>query len=281
MNRAVRLIALSTSLAGVFGGGGAFAEASLSYDQARWDPIHFKPAIDQAKDEDCLACHQDILERKVRDVSPAGASAEQSLAWYQTLDTYSGEQETLHRRHIVTEYADQVMRLRCNFCHQGNDPREETASSHARGSSDLIQRKHVDPDICVMCHGKHNAIIMGVPPGDWREAGAAFNFDCLICHANIRTNRHQVNYLKPDAIESLAKENKDVCFGCHGGRAWYRIEYPYPRHPWPNAGSVIPEWAKDRPTESEPRFLVGMDTQNPDEPETQSQPAAEQIKAAE
>jgi hypothetical protein len=132
-----------------------------------------------------------------------------------------------------------------------------------------------------MCHGRHNASIMGVPPGDWRETGAAFNYDCLICHANIRTTRHQVNYLKPDAIEALAKENKDVCFGCHGGRAWYRIEFPYPRHPWPSAGSAVPEWAKDRPTESEERFLVGMDSQGAGQPPGQNQPAPEQTKAAE
>jgi hypothetical protein len=281
MNRAVRLLAASTLLAGVFQGGGALAEPQVSYDQARWDPIHFKPAIDQAKDEDCLACHEEILGRGVRDVSPAGVTAEQALAWYQTLDTYEGAQDTLHRRHIVTEYANQVMQLRCNFCHQGNDPREETANSHAGGSGELIQRKHVDPNICLMCHGKHNAAIMGVPPGDWRETGAAFNFDCLICHANIRTNRHQVNYLKPDAIETLAREKQDVCFGCHGGRAWYRIEFPYPRHPWPNAGSAIPDWAKDRPTESDPRFLVGMGEQQPEPPPAAPQPAPEQTKAAE
>lgn len=280
MNRTKRLFAVSTLLGGLCAGA-ATAEPPSSYDQARWDPIHFKPAIDQAKDEDCLACHQEILEHKVRAESPAGVGANRALAWYQTLDTYAGAQETLHRRHIVTDYANQVMHLRCNFCHQGNDPREETANSHAGGSAELIQRKHVDPDVCLMCHGRHNASIMGVPPGDWRETGAAFNYDCLICHANIRTNRHQVNYLKPDAIEALAKENKDVCFGCHGGRAWYRIEFPYPRHPWPSAGSAVPEWAKDRPTESEERFLVGMDSQGAGQSPGQNQPAPEQTKAAE
>jgi hypothetical protein len=281
MNRAARSLAVFTLLGNLSAVGGDLAGPSVSYDQARWDPIHFKPAIDQAKDEDCLVCHQDILERRVRDQAPNGVSKDQALAWYQTLDTYAGEQETLHRRHMVTPYANQVMDLGCNFCHQGNDPREETASSHANASSELIQRKHVDPDICLMCHGEHNASIMGVPPGDWRETGAAFNYDCLICHANIRTNRHQVNYLKPAAIETLAKEKQDVCFGCHGGRAWYRIEYPYPRHPWPSAGSVVPEWAKNRPTESEPRFLVGMDARNVAPPESQAEPAPEQPKAAE
>ena len=48
------------------------ADSGPSYDQARWDPIHFKPAIDQATNEDCLACHQDVMERKVRTQTPAG-----------------------------------------------------------------------------------------------------------------------------------------------------------------------------------------------------------------
>jgi len=284
MNRATRLIALSTLLGGLSVSTGILAEALPTYDQARWDPIHFKPAIDQAKDEDCLICHQEVLDQLVRDQSPAGVTKDQSLAWYQTLDTYAGDQDTFHRRHMVTDYATQVMDLKCNTCHQGNDPREETANSSAIGSSDLTQRKHVDPNICLMCHGKHNASVMGVPPGDWRVAGAAFTFDCLLCHAGIRTNRHQVNFLKPEAIETLAKENKDVCFGCHGGRAWYRIEYPYPRHTWPSAGSVTPDWAKDRPIESEARFLVGMNA--PEAPQAQQQPsdpqpAPEQTKVAE
>ena len=236
--------------------GTAVAAETKGYDQARWDPIHFTPAIASASDEQCLECHQEILDHKVRQSSPAGVQASESLAWYQTLDTYQGEQDTFHRRHLVSEYATQVMDLKCNTCHQGNDPREETADSSADASSDLIQRKHVDPMICAMCHGEHNGVVMGVPPGDWRETGKNFNFDCMLCHAAIRTNRHQVNFLRPDAIESAGKENSDVCFGCHGGRAWYAIEYPYPRHPWPGSGDAVPEWAKDRPTESDPRFRI-------------------------
>ena len=232
------------------------AAQSPNYEQARWDPIHFKPAIDQASDEQCLACHQEILDQQVLKSSPAGVKAVESLAWYQTLDTYSGEQDTFHRRHLVSDYATEVMDLKCNTCHQGNDPRDETADSSATGSSDLIQRKQVDPMICVMCHGKHNGTVMGVPPGDWRETGKPFNFDCLLCHVSVRSNRHQVNFLKADAIEAAAKKNPDVCFGCHGGRAWYRISYPYPRHAWPGVGDAVPEWAKARPTESAARFRL-------------------------
>lgn len=232
----------------------------INYYRAKWHPIHFKPAIDFASDQQCLECHKEVLEAGVRDVSPAGVKAAETLAWYQTLDTYEGDQESFHRRHIVTPYAKQVMNLRCNTCHQGNDPREETANSAVDTSSELIQRKHVDPMICVMCHGKHNAAVMGIPPGDWRETGETFNFNCMLCHAGIRTNRHQVNFLNADAIEAAAKENPDVCFGCHGGRAWYRIAYPYPRNDWPGSGGAVPDWAKDRPTESEERFRIPATT---------------------
>lgn len=230
-----------------------------NYHTARWDPIHFKPAIDQASNEQCLACHKEILDRRIRPVSPAGVKAAETTAWYQTLDTYTGDQETFHRRHMVTDYAKQVMDLKCNTCHQGNDPREETANSSATGSSTLTQRKQVDPMICVMCHGKHKADIMGVAEGDWRETGKIYNFNCLLCHAAIRTERHQVNFLKPKAIEEAGKKDSDVCFGCHGGRAWYRIPFPYPRHTWTGGGTQVPDWAKDRPTESEARFKVGVE----------------------
>ena len=80
---------------------------------------------------------------------------------------------------------------------------------------------------------------------------------CLTCHADqFRTVRHQVNYLNADAIEADARENADTCFGCHGGRAWYRIAYPYARNPWPGMAEGTPEWARLRPRHSESRFLT-------------------------
>ena len=231
----------------------AAPENDKHYLDALWDPIHFKPAIDEATDEQCLACHQEIIDRRVHEYSPAGLPASQTMAWYQTLDTYQGEQETFHRRHLVTPYSSRIMNLRCNTCHQGNDPREETANSSATGNGELIQRKHVDPEICLMCHGQFPHQIMGVP-GPWRENAAVFGNSCLTCHAAIRTNRHQVNFLDAKIIEEAAQQNSDVCFGCHGGRAWYRTSYPYPRNSWPGAAEQVPDWAKDRPTESDARF---------------------------
>ena len=55
--------------------------------------------------------------------------------------------------------------------------------------------------------------------------------------------------------KKAGKDSADACHGCHGGRAWYRISYPYARTPWPDMPTEVPEWAKSRPTQSEARFL--------------------------
>lgn len=224
------------------------------YDRARWDDIHFKPAIDSATDEQCLDCHREILDMKPRDQSPSGVQASSALAWYQTLDTYAGEPETFHRRHLVTPLAKRLMNLKCNTCHQGSNPREAAPTASGRGDSGFTLRKAVNAEtVCLRCHAQQNYRVMGLP-GPWPEVRQAVGDDCLLCHATVRTTRHQVNYLNADAIEAAAKENTDLCFGCHGGRAWYSATYPYPRHAWPGMPESIPDWAKDRPTESEARF---------------------------
>lgn len=233
--------------------------------RATYDPIHFKPAIEQASDEQCLACHKEILEDRVRTSSPAGVSAAAAKAWYQRTSTYAGEQETFHRRHLVTPLAKQLMNLKCNTCHEGHDPREEAPGSAAdttpQNDAGFTLRKSVDPErTCLKCHGQEPAReIMGLP-GAWSEVKDMFQNDCLTCHAAFRTHRHQVNYLNAAAIEEAAKAGQanktggDVCYGCHGGRPWYRIAYPYPRNPWPDMAADTPDWAKGRPTQSEARF---------------------------
>jgi hypothetical protein len=242
----------------------AFAESvrGLNYEEARWHPIHFKPAIDDATDGQCLACHAEILERDVLPVSPAGVRADESLAWYQTLDTYQGDQQTFHQRHLTSTFAREVMNLSCNFCHQGNDPREETPGNPIEASAvapDFTLRKLVNPSTtCLRCHGTYPWEIMGTGP--WHESRADFEDEetpngCLICHDELfRTVRHQVTYLNADTIEDLGQSGSDVCYGCHGGRAWYKISYPYARNPWPDMDEEVPEWAVNRPTESEARF---------------------------
>ena len=249
---------------------------TMTYDQARWHPLHFSPEIEKATDEQCLVCHAELLEREVAEASPAGVQATDALAWYQTLDTYSGDQQTFHQRHTTSEYASEVMNLSCNFCHKGNDPREEAAQmpleqnrtqlASTGPAGDLpafALRKMVNPtDTCLRCHGDFPWEIMEGLTGPWHEIRGDFEFEpgengCLTCHGELfRTVRHQVSYLQADRIEELAQESSDVCYGCHGGRAWYQISYPYPRHPWPDMPEEIPEWAADRSTESDPRYRL-------------------------
>lgn len=226
-----------------------------NYEAARWDPIHFKPAIDKATNKQCLACHQEIIGRKVLPRSPAGVNTDATLAWYQTLTTYEGPQETFHARHLTTPLAKNLMDMKCNTCHQGNEPREAAMNPPDHASKSFTLRKSVNPEICLMCHGAMDYKVMGLP-SPWSKSGDIFQGNCMLCHAHIRTNRHQVNFLNAAAIEEAGKKDSDVCYGCHGGRQWYRIAYPYPRNYWSGMAKEIPEWAKDRPTESEPRFRL-------------------------
>lgn len=233
-------------------------DPSQDYEKARWNPLHFKPAIDTATDEQCLACHKEILENSVKAQSPAGVLADESLAWYQTLEVYSGPQETFHRRHLVTPLAKELMNLKCNTCHQGNDPREESdvPATPDNQPPAFNLRKMVNTETtCLKCHGQFNYQVMGLQ-GPWHEVGESMGNNCLTCHTAFRTNRHQVNYLNAANIEKAGQANADSCYGCHGGRAWYRISYPYPRHAWEGMPKEIPDWAKNRPTESEARFKL-------------------------
>lgn len=235
--------------------------------RSTYDPIHFKPAIETAKDEHCLACHREVLDDTVRETSPAGVKASTSKAWYQQLSTYTGEQDTFHRRHLLTGMAKELMNLSCTTCHQGSDPRDEAQGTSATGTpqSDkgFTLRKVVNVETtCLKCHAPMNTAVMGLP-SPWPESKEIFGNSCLTCHAAIRTNRHQVTYLKADAIEAAGQKNADVCYGCHGGRSWYRIEYPYPRHPWEGMSPEVPDWAKDRPVVSEARFALPANGNQP------------------
>jgi nitrate/TMAO reductase-like tetraheme cytochrome c subunit len=153
------------------------------------------------------------------------------------------------------------MALRCTTCHQGNDPRDEnpwSSATSARAGGDFTLRKMVAPEkTCLKCHGQMNYTVMGLPE-PWHRSREMFQNNCLLCHANIRTVRHQVNYLNAAAIEAAGAKSSDTCYGCHGGRAWYRTNYPYARHAWPGMDPAVPDWAKGRPTESELRFVSDL-----------------------
>ena len=254
--------AVAQPMAGASASPTAAPAQPTDYHAAKWDPIHFKPAIDKATNEQCLACHAEVLKPSVRKTSPAGLSSGTAKAWYQQTSTYQGEQDTFHRRHMSTDFARQVMTMRCTTCHEGNDPREEAPGSSATDFGQQTLRKMVNPEtVCLKCHGKMNHAVMGLP-GPWEQSKAMFQNNCLLCHSNIRTSRHNVNYLNAKAIEELAAkpDGGDTCYGCHGGRAWYRTHYPYPRHAWPGMDPTVPDWAKGRPTESEVRFIAAAVT---------------------
>lgn len=242
----------------------------LDYQRARYHPLHFQPQIATASNEECLVCHAEILNAQPRETSLAGVQAATSLAWYQTLDTYAQGQADFHWRHMESDFAKQVMNLDCTFCHKGNDPREESpdmmpgrAAYTAPASPEFTLRKMVNPsETCLLCHGAYPATNMGME-GAWHDLRVDLETPeapngCLSCHAETsRTNRHAVTYLNAATIEDLARNGtSDTCFGCHGGRQWYRISYPYPRHPWPGMDPTVPAWAADRPTESNPAYQM-------------------------
>lgn len=227
----------------------------------RWNAIHFKPAIDQATNQQCLVCHADVLERNVLKTSPAGVKSSEALAWYQTLETYEGEQQTFHQRHLTSKTAKELMDLKCSTCHQGHDPGVEI--SYLTQSEQVKQPINtlVETNICLMCHGKFDSTTMPGVAGDWVQVRDTFGGSCMVCHTIFRTKRHQVNYLNPVAIEKAGHSNSDSCYGCHGGRSWYSVAYSYPRHKWLGMGLAVPDWAKNRPLVSKPRFLKDF---NPD-----------------
>lgn len=235
--------------------------AAPDYLRATYSPLHFRPAIAKATDAQCLACHGEILADKLRSAGSAAARPDAPLVGHQRLSTYQGGQESFHRRHLVTPFARQVMDLRCTTCHRGHDPREEAPGSSATAAGQdeaaFALRKQVDPaTTCLKCHGQMPWRHMNLP-GPWPEVRQAFGNSCHAnCHETIRTRRHQVSYLKAAAIETAGRANADVCYGCHGGRAWYRLSYPYPRHAWPGMPQAVPAWAKNRPVDSEPEFLA-------------------------
>jgi cytochrome c2 len=238
----------------------------MDYEAARFHPLHYPPASLTASNAECLACHQEILTSKPRAASLAGVQADATLAWYQTLDTYEGAQESFHYRHLQSDFARATMNLQCVFCHKGNDPREETpdmiVGREAHTAPEIPEftlRKMVNPSTtCLACHGAFPAEVMGLE-GHWHDLREGFEYEagvngCLSCHEEtFRTTRHLVDYLKAGNIEALARMgSSDSCYGCHGGRQWFRIPYPYSRNPWPGMDTDVPDWAAGRPTRSDP-----------------------------
>lgn len=199
------------------------ADPGFDPRKAQWNDVHFPPQVDQVPDQTCASCHRALLTQAVREASPAGLSRDDAAAWYQSLNTYAGPQLTFHERHLTAPYAREVLRMACRDCHRGHDPRERAVIPDSP-ERPLALRKRVHPGICLRCHGQfpdHQPLL----GNDWRAERADFDNDCRVCHAADRARRHTSPWLDAARIESLAIGNGDVCYGCHGGRAWYRVAY--------------------------------------------------------
>lgn len=169
----------------------------------------------------CRVCHGHLLEHEPRASSPAGLGAAEAGAWYQRLDTYAGAQATFHWRHRKSPYAEKVMRMQCQTCHAGRDPREPALRKDDPHFPTAL-RKRVNPTLCLNCHGRfpdHSAAFRG----SWTQARGEFAGNCLVCHQADAARRHRSPLLERAAIERLGARSGDVCYGCHGGRAWYAV----------------------------------------------------------
>ena len=198
----------------------------MDYETARFHPLHYPPASLTASNAECLACHAEILSHRPREVSPAGVPNTATIAWYQTLDTYAGSQESFHQRHMGSDFAQLTMNLQCRFCHQANDPREESPDmivgrdNHtAPAVPEFNLRRMVNPSTtCLMCHGAFPGEVMGLD-GHWLDLREDFEWEagvngCLSCHddGGFRTERHRVTYLNAGNIEALARTgSSDSC----------------------------------------------------------------------
>jgi hypothetical protein len=89
--------------------------------------------------------------------------------------------------------------------------------------------------------------VMGLPE-PWPRAREMFQNNCLMCHAAIRTHRHQVNYLNAAAIEKprateewrcLLRLSRGPCLVSH------RLPLPAPRLAR-HGPRPTPDWAKNR-----------------------------------
>lgn len=213
LSLALALVALGASLAG--------AETDPRSERHR-KILSRSEAIPEGDSPDgrCRVCHGQLLVAP-RAESPAGLASDDAMAAYQRLTTYAGGQENFHWRHRDSPYARQMMRIQCQDCHPGRDPRQPALARDDPRHPRML-RKQVDPVLCVNCHGRfpdHRTAFAG----NWMQARAAFAGNCLVCHAADAGRRHASTLLAGAEIERQGAASGDVCYGCHGGRAWYAV----------------------------------------------------------
>lgn len=175
----------------------------------------FSPSADPSEKSEilrCQPCHGVLLESKPLAESPAGLKAKDATAWYQRVPTYQGEQQDFHWRHMASDFAKEVMRFQCDTCHPGFDPSRRMPVQGDPGTEKVL-RKRVNPLICVNCHGLFPAHLEGF----------SGTYTCWVCHRGDAARQHTHPTLNRDNILRLSANEPEVCYGCHGGRAWYAI----------------------------------------------------------
>lgn len=190
-----------------------------AYERARLSDVHIDSAKKGIQDSACLACHQEIFDAEgavLAAIDPA-IDLSKLKPWYQDVTTYQGPQLRFHYRHLKTPLATSIMDLSCVFCHENTEVRATYPGEDSGGSF----RKQVSGETCLLCHGQFpQAHRMSWPALQTAVGGQ----DCLACH-NAETLRNvvkKVDYLQADKIVAQGQDNAALCYGCHGGRAWYQ-----------------------------------------------------------
>ena len=150
------------------------------------------------------------------------------------------------------------MNLRCHLPPGARSARGGAgivATASPQATTDFTLRKQVDVETtCLKCHGQMNTVIMGLP-GPWPESKASVRNGCLTCHAiSARPPSGDLPECQRPS-KRPGRNNADTCYGCHGGRAWYRIAYPIRATPGRHAGRRA-GLGKGQPTQSEARFQL-------------------------
>lgn len=191
-----------------------------AYERSRLSDVHTDSAKKGIQDATCLNCHQDIFDADGAVLAATDPTIDLSKLkpWYQDVKTYQGPQLRFHYRHLKTPLATSIMNLSCVFCHENTEVRATYPGEDSGGSF----RKQVSSETkCLLCHGQFPPAHGMSWPALQKTIGGQ---GCLACHQvdTLSTILGEVAYLKADKIVAQNQDNAVLCYGCHGGRAWYQ-----------------------------------------------------------